>query len=81
MKVTSKESQVTPYIFLQPPANYFLAAAANHIALQEKLGRGGLLINSPPRKSDPNTLCSAGPHKSSYQISEIWLDVQVSGEI
>lgn len=69
------------YISLQSPADSFLAAPANHVTLLEKQGREGLLINSPSRKSDANTLCSTGPHKSSYQISEIWLDLQVSGEI
>lgn len=74
-------SQMAPYISLQPPADSFLTGAANHIVLQEKQGREGLLINSPLRKSDANTLRSTGPRKSSYQISEIWLDLQLSGEI
>jgi len=40
-----------------------------------------VLTNSASRKSDANTLCSTGPPKSTYQISEFWLDLQASGEI
>lgn len=41
----------------------------------------GLLINSLPSKSDAEVSPSAGLGKSSYQISEMQLDLQVSSEI
>lgn len=39
------------------------------------------LINSLPSKSDAKALLSAGLRKSSYQISKMQLDLQVSSEI
>lgn len=41
----------------------------------------GLLINSLPSKSDAKASPSAGLRKSSYQISKMQLDLQVSSEI
>lgn len=76
----AEEGKVAPHISLQSPADSFLGIPSNHVSLPVKAGEG-LLINSCPSKSDANTLPSAGPRKSSYQISKIQLDLQVSSEI
>lgn len=43
--------------------------------------REAWLINSLPSKNDAKALLSAGLRKSSYQISKMQLDLQVSSEI
>lgn len=70
---------------IQTPAGWPLGQALPSLAFlarppASRAGEG-LLINSLPSKSDAKALPSAGLCKSSYQISKIQLDLQVSSEI
>ena len=70
---------------IQTPAGWPLGQAAPGLAFLARPPASpageGLLINSLPSKSDAKALPSAGLCKSSYQISKIQLDLQVSSEI
>lgn len=70
---------------IQTPASWPLGQAQPSLAFlvrppASQAGEGSL-INSLPSKSDAKASPSAGLRKSSYQISKMQLDLQVSSEI